>query len=97
MSKCPFPENAKKANVPPIYKKDDRSKKANYRPVSLRNTFSKVLERWIKDKIEPFVDNILSRFISAYRKNYSSNHVLLRLIEEWKNNLTIKILLVQYS
>ena len=90
VSRCRFPENAKNANVPPIYKKDDRSKKVNYRPVSLLNTFSKVLERWINDKIEPFVNKILSKFISAYRKNYSSNHVLLRLIEEWKKQLDNK-------
>ena len=63
-----FPENAKNANVPPIYKKSVRSSKLNYRPVSLLNIFSKVLERWTKDKIEPFVNKILSKFISAYRK-----------------------------
>ena len=28
--------------------------------------------------------NFLSDFISAYRKGYSTNHVLLRLIENWK-------------
>ena len=82
-----FSENAKNANVPPIFKKDDRSSKLNYRPVSLLNIFSKILERWTKDKMEPFVNEILSKFISAYRKNYSSNHVLLRLLEEWKKQL----------
>ena len=30
---------------------------------------------------------ILSKFVSAYRKSYSSNHVLLKLIEEWKKSL----------
>ena len=30
------------------------------------------------------VTNFLSDFISAYRKGYSTNHVLLRLIENWK-------------
>ena len=28
-----------------------------------------------------------SDFISAYRKNYNMQHVLLRLLEEWKENL----------
>ncbi len=85
-----FPENAKNANVPPIYKKSVRSSKLNYRPVSLLNIFSKVLERWTKDKIEPFVNKILSKFISAYRKKISSNHTLLRLLEEWKKHLDDK-------
>ena len=30
------------------------------------------------------VTNFLSDFIPAYRKEYSTNHVLLRLIENWK-------------
>ena len=58
-----FSENAKNANVPPIYKKSVRSSKLNYRPVSLLNIFSKVLERWTKDKIKPFVNEILTKFI----------------------------------
>ena len=35
-------------------------------------------------------DKILSKFLSAYRKSYSSNHVLLKLIEEWKKSLDDK-------
>ena len=37
--------------------------------------------------ITPFVDKFLSVFISAYRKSYSSNHVLIRLTENWKQSL----------
>ena len=85
-----FPENAKTANVPPVFKKDDRSSRLNYRPVSLLNIISKVLERWTKDKMVPFINEILSKFISAYRQKHSSNHVLLRLLEEWKKYLDDK-------
>ena len=35
----------------------------------------------------PFFDKIQSKFISAYRSRYSSQHVLLRLIEEWRKCL----------
>ena len=37
-----------------------------------------------------YVDAFLSKFISAYRKSYSSNHVLIRLIESWKKSLDQK-------
>ena len=30
------------------------------------------------------VTEVLSDFVSTYRKEYSANHVLLRLIENWK-------------
>ena len=32
----------------------------------------------------PSVTDFLSDFISTYRKEYSTNHVLLRLTENWK-------------
>ena len=85
-----FPENAKTANVPPIYKKDTRTLKTNYRPVSILNAFSKIFERFIQEKLEPFINTCLSSFISAYRKQYSSNHVILRMIETWKQHLDNK-------
>ena len=44
-------------------------------------------ERYIHNSLIPFVDNFLSVFISAYRQTYSSNHVLIRLIENWKQSL----------
>ena len=34
-----------------------------------------------------YMDNLLSPYVSAYRKNYSSQHVLIRLIEEWRKAL----------
>ena len=34
-----------------------------------------------------FIDTRLSTFLSAYRKAYSTQHVLMRLVEEWKSKL----------
>ena len=34
-----------------------------------------------------YTNSILSKFISAYRKGSSCHHVLLSLIEEWRNHL----------
>ena len=85
-----FSENAKTALVRPIYKKDDGSKIKNYRPVSFLNGFSKTYERFLHDSLSNFTDKVLSKFVSAYRKSYSSNHVFLKLIEEWKKSLDDK-------
>ena len=79
-------EHAKTALVRPIYKKDDRGKIKSYRPVSLLNGFSKIYERFLHDSLSNFSDKILSKFVSAHRKSYISNHVLLKLIEEWEKS-----------
>ena len=59
----------------------------NYRPVSVLNVFSKVLERFILDQLTSYIKSILSEFRSAFRKQYSCQHVLLRMIETWRNCL----------
>ena len=82
-----FSDGAKIASAIPIYKEKSRHQVENYRPVSILNAFSKMSESYIHNSLIPFVDNFLSFFISAYRKTYSSNHVLIRLIENWKQSL----------
>ena len=85
-----FSENAKTAYVSTIHKKNERTNKINYRPVSVLNTFSKICEKYIQEKITPFLDTHFSVFLSAYRKKYSTNHVLIRMIENWKKHLDDK-------
>ena len=82
-----FPSKAKVAAVLPFFKKDDRLNKKNYRPISILSTISKIFERILKDQIMEYMDNILSPYVSAYRKNYSTQHVLIRLVEEWRKAL----------
>ena len=91
-----FSENAKTVLVRPIYKKDDRDKIKNYRPVSLLNGFSKIYERFLHDSLSNFTDKIFSQFVSAYRKSFSSNHVLLNLSKNGRNLYMTKILLELY-
>ena len=72
-----FSEGAKIATVGPIYKKSDRDKIQNYRPVSILNFFSKVYERFFHEQFQPFVETFLSDFVAAYREKYGCNHVLM--------------------
>ena len=41
----------------------------------------------MNDKLLSHVNDIICDFISAYRSKYDSNHLILRLTEEWKENL----------
>ena len=83
-----FPNNAKIASVVPVDKKtDDKYVISNFRPVSILNCFWKVYENVIKNELLKSMNVHLSPCLSAYRKNYNTQHVLLRLLEEWKEHL----------
>ena len=82
-----FPDCAKVAVVTPVFKKDNRHNKQNFRPISVLNTFSKVFENYLFDQLNTYFESILSQFVSAYRKHFSTQHVLLRLIKEWRQGL----------
>ena len=59
----------------------------NYCPVRILNTFSKIFEKILKEQLSPFLDKNLSIFIAAYRTAYSTQHALIKLLEEWKSKL----------
>ena len=68
-------------------KKGERTEIGNFGPVSFLNCFSKIYERFLPNQIAYFSNEFLSDFISPYRTGYSTNHVLIRLIENWKTTL----------
>ena len=81
-----FPDAAKVAMVSPIDKKTDNKNKISvYRPVSVLDIFSKVYEIVLKNAIVSPLSDYLSPFISFYREGYSTQHVLVRLIQEWQS------------
>ena len=83
-----FPERAKVATVVPIYQKaGNKYTVSNFRPVSLLNCFSKIYENYIKSHIVNSMNNYISPYVSAYRKGYNSQHVLIRLLEKWRQHL----------
>ena len=82
-----FPSNAKVAYILPFFKKDDRSDKKNYRPISVLSSLSKVFEIVLKTQIVTYSDKILSPNVSAYRKGYNTQHVLIRLLENCRMEL----------
>ena len=63
-----YSENAKTANVIPIFKKVEKTKVKNYGLVSLLtlNILSKIYERFIHENLAPFANYFLSELISAY-------------------------------
>ena len=51
------------------------------------NMFSKIYERVIKNQLLHGMENVFSPQIYACHKSYNSQHVLIRLIKEWREYL----------
>ena len=79
-----FPNELKLADITPIFKSVDSTAKKNYRPISILNSVSKLFEKLIQRQLNPFFDDRLSDHLCGYRKGYSTQYALLKLIEKWK-------------
>ena len=87
-SKGIFPEDARIAIVSPFGQgTSNKNDIWNFRLVSMLTTFSKIYERVSKKLIDKAVDKYLSPFSFTYQQNYSTQHVLIRLLEEWREGL----------
>ena len=89
MTSC-FPEELKIADVIPIFKKDSKTEKSNYRPVSILSNVSKIYELCIYDQLSKYFDGILSDFQFGFRKGFSAQQCLIALIELWKKSVDNK-------
>ena len=85
-----FPDTLKKADITPIFKKDNPLDKKNYRPISVLPVVSKLFERILQKQINAFIDSFLSPYLCGYRKGYSAQQALVSLIEKWKISLDNK-------
>ena len=77
----------KLSEISPIFKKNDSLSKENYRSVNILTVISKVFERIISDQLTKYFTEILSNRLSAYRKGYSCQQVILHLTEFWRSAL----------
>ena len=80
-----FPNEMKNADVIPIYKKDSRSDKENYRPVSILPNISKVFERLLFKQLYNHFENILYKNQFGFRKGYSTQQCLITMIEKLRH------------
>ena len=82
-----FVDELKLAEVTPLFKKADSFDKSNYRPVSLLSHISKVFERMIYNQVTEYIEPFLSKILTGFRKNYNTQHSLLKIPENFKEAL----------
>ena len=84
----------------PIYKKNSKMEAGNYRPISILNTISKLLERIVHQQLNTYVQthHLLYEHQSGFRSSYSTETCLISLTdflkqEQGKGNYRDMVLL----
>ena len=70
--------------IPALKKKSTETLKQSYRPISVLPSVSKIFEKLLCDDLQAFMKDKLPPLLCGYRKQFSTQHALLRLIEKWK-------------
>ena len=78
---CNFGSELKEAELCPLFKNGDSNHKGNYRPISVLPIASKNYEGVLKDQIYLYFKDKFSRILCDFREDYSTEHALMRLIE----------------
>ena len=98
-----FPSALKNALVVPIHKGGCKTDVANYRPISLLSSFSKIFEKLMHTRVLQFLDSNGSLFESQYgfRPGMSCEHALLNaqnsILHSLNKNQIAVLLLLDYS
>ena len=79
-----FPDELKIAKVIPIFKSGNKDLIENYRPISILSVFTKVFEKVMYKHLINFVDknDILYNYQFGFRKQHSTNHAVITLVEK---------------
>ena len=85
-----FPRVLKRHRLYQFIKKTDKLEKGNYCPISLIPILSKIFEKVLAHQIYPFLNNVFSPHLSAFRRGYSCYDAFLSLLEHWRKDLLAK-------
>lgn len=82
------PDSLKIARIIPIFKSGNRLESSNHRPISTLSAVSKIIEKAMYDRVLKFLDthNILSKDQFGFRKKYSSQSAVSKLVNHNQQN-----------
>ena len=76
------PEGLKYADITTIFKKDDKTDRANYRPISILPNLRKIYEQFKQSQIYPFLNQVFSKYQCGFRKGYNAQYCFMAMIEK---------------
>ena len=79
-----FPDDLKIAKVIPLFKKGEKDKPSNYRPISVLPIVSKIFEKLVNARLITFLENnnVLFEHQYGFRRGYSTKHSLVNLMDQ---------------
>lgn len=79
-----FPSKLKTALIKPLYKKKEKTKPENYRPIALTSPFSKVHEKIYLNRIMPFLynNNVMTKSQFGYKNGVSCTDATIALVDQ---------------
>ena len=80
-----FPCSWKEAKIKPLFKSGAKDDKNNYRPISILPTVSKLIEKWVENKLSEYSNeyDLLHQSQSGFRSNHSTESAIVRMIDSW--------------
>ena len=73
-----------KVEVRLLYKKDGKTEKPNYKPISVLSNVSKIYERSLYDEIYSYFDKIFSIYKCDFCEGINAQQILLTMMEKIK-------------
>ena len=89
-----FPDRMKYAVVKPLFKKGEKSKISNYRPISILSSFSKILEKVMSNQLHEHLNKykILAEEQFGFRTDSTTNNAIYKLVNETLKALNSKLI-----
>ena len=82
-----FANELKVVNITPLFRKEDPLDKTNHRPIIILPTVSKIFEIILFSQLQRFSNKFLSPLLCGFRKGYSTQYVLINLLQKWQKCL----------
>ena len=82
-----FPDSLKKVETTPVFKKDEKCLKNNYRLVSILPSVSKIYESCMHDQINDYFHPLFLKLQCGFRKGFNVQHCLLVFVEKCREIL----------
>ena len=79
-----FPGELKCTEVVPVYEKNDKKDKNNYRPASVLSNISKLYENCMLQQINEYFESLLSKLLCGSRQGFSAQPFLLVMVKKIK-------------